>query len=52
VKTLFAGFRQAGDYSVSWNGRDERGEQVANGIYFYRIKSAKGQNSHKTILIR
>ena len=34
------------------NGRDERGEQVANGIYFYRIKSAKGQSSHKTILIR
>ncbi len=29
----------AGEYSVSWNGRDENNHDVAAGIYFYRLKT-------------
>ena len=26
-----------GDYSEVWDGRNEQGELVANGVYFYRL---------------
>jgi flagellar hook assembly protein FlgD len=52
VKSLFNGYQQAGEHSQSWNGRDEQGQAVANGIYFYRITGSKHDSAHKTILIR
>lgn len=30
-------FRQAGDWAETWDGRNDLGERVANGVYFYRI---------------
>jgi hypothetical protein len=27
----------AGEYAETWNGRNSRGEVVANGVYFYRL---------------
>jgi hypothetical protein len=27
----------AGEYAETWNGRNHRGEVVANGVYFYRL---------------
>lgn len=29
--------RPAGDFSEAWNGRNDRGDVVANGVYFYRL---------------
>ena len=29
----------AGDYSVKWNGRNENGQGVASGVYFYELKA-------------
>lgn len=34
----------AGDYAEVWNGRNELGEIVANGVYFYKIK-LQGQSA-------
>lgn len=38
VRLLAAGRQNAGDHTVSWDGRDERGAMVPGGIYFYRLK--------------
>jgi len=38
VKTIIQNAaRSAGDKFESWNGRDENGNIVPNGVYFYRI---------------
>ena len=42
VRELASGVREAGRYDVQWNGRDSRGNKVAAGVYFYRLK-ADGQ---------
>jgi hypothetical protein len=48
----------AGDLTVGtravfpWDGRDERGQAVAPGIYFYRVQSAAAQAWGKIVLSR
>jgi hypothetical protein len=33
------GERDAGYYTMSWDRKDERGIELSNGIYFYRLVS-------------
>jgi|GEM_PF-6322410 len=40
VKTLVDEELQAGYKQVTWDGRDQRGNTVSTGVYFYRIKAA------------
>lgn len=39
VKTLIDEFHTHETYTKIWDGLDERGQKVAAGIYFYRLKS-------------
>ncbi|MBN2417045.1 hypothetical protein JXO52_14490 [bacterium] len=40
VRNLVSGAqRDAGDRSEAWNGRNDLGDLVANGVYFYRIET-------------
>jgi len=41
VATLVNEEQQPGHYSVVWNGYNDRGEQVAGGVYFYRLKAGE-----------
>jgi hypothetical protein len=53
VKTLFDGPALAGRYTMSWQGMDELGSQVATGIYFVRLLTGQGiQKTRKMLLIR
>jgi outer membrane protein assembly factor BamB len=57
IRTLVAGEKKAGIYSISWSGRDSHGKKAASGIYFYRIVTRIGQASDftstkKLILLR
>jgi WD40 repeat protein len=38
VRTLVRGVHQPGRYSVVWDGRDQDGQEVASGIYLYRLE--------------
>ena len=46
VRKLVRGLKPAGIHKVLWNGRDESGDAVGSGMYFYRIsfKTKKGQS--------
>ena len=44
VATLAEGFYAAGNYAATWDGRNARGEQVATGVYIYRVQA--GANVH------
>jgi hypothetical protein len=37
IRTLVSDYRYPGEYRVMWDGRDDKGEAVASGIYFYRM---------------
>lgn len=39
VKRLVNQAKPAGSYTVTWDGRDEGGQFVATGIYFYRMQA-------------
>lgn len=42
----------AGLYEYDWNGTDSRGNQVANGVYFYRLKSEGRIATKKMVFMR
>ena len=52
VKTLVNANMKPGVYSVIWNGKDEQGNKVASGVYFYTIKSERNApNVQKKMLM-
>ena len=40
VRSLLNEARGAGNHAVRWDARDDRGQQVSTGVYFYRIEVA------------
>ena len=43
---------KCGMNSMVWDGKDENGEPVANGIYFYKLSTDKKSITKKMILLR
>ena len=52
VKTLLTGPVAGGRHEVVWNGTNNRGEQVASGVYFTRFVSGGYKSVKKMILLR
>jgi len=52
VKTLVNEFKEAGDHSVNWEGKDDQNRSVASGIYFYKMRSNRGSDTRKMILMK
>lgn len=52
VRTLAYGHMAAGRHSVSWNGADDAGRQVASGTYFYRLNAGSTFETRKMMLIK
>lgn len=52
VKTLVNNFQTVGYETVSWDGKDDSGKEVASGIYFYRLKAGDYNNSRKMVLMK
>ncbi|MBL7959831.1 T9SS type A sorting domain-containing protein [bacterium] len=52
VRQLFHGKQGAGQQRVLWDGRDERGKELASGIYIYRLDAGKVSKTKKMILVK
>jgi len=52
IRTLVDELQQAGIHKVIWDGRNDKGKQVTNGIYFYTIISFQLVESEKMLLLR
>jgi len=52
VRRLIAGAEASGRHSVTWNGLNDAGKEVASGIYFCRVKNGAAESSAKMLLIR
>jgi len=44
--------QKAGSYSVTWDGRDQAGNFVASGIYFYRLNADNLTMSKKMLMLK
>jgi hypothetical protein len=52
VKTLVRQTQAPGYKSVRWNGRNDMGQQVSAGMYFYRIQAGSFSKVQKMVLLK
>ena len=57
VRHLDLGFQQAGYYigksrAAYWDGRNDLGERLASGVYFYQLRTGKSSESIRKMVIR
>jgi len=52
VSTLLEGSLPAGDHEVMWRGKDKHGNEVASGVYFYRLEVDNVQRTRSMVLVR
>jgi hypothetical protein len=52
VVTLVDGIREAGAYSVTWDGTTSTGDKAASGIYFYRLKTDEFTETKKMMMLK
>ncbi len=41
-----------GSYTIHWDGRDNHGEHVPSGVYFYRLDSKDYRSTRRMLLVR
>jgi hypothetical protein len=57
VRSLNLGHREAGFYvskesAAYWNGKNDSGEQVASGVYFYQIKAGDFNAAKRLVILK
>lgn len=52
VRVVEKRHREAGRYTVPWDGRDASGSEVASGVYLYRLKAGGMEEKRKLVLFR
>jgi len=52
VKQMKYQNQPAGAYEVDWDGKNENGEDVSSGVYFYRIKTNNNMLTRALLLLR
>ena len=52
VRTLVNRHTTAGHHTVTWNGRDDRGNAVASGVYLYRLVTGDKVMVKRMTLVR
>jgi hypothetical protein len=52
VRTLVNDHRDAGRYTVLWDGRDDAGHMVGSGVYFYQIQAGTFTKTAKMVFLK
>lgn len=52
VRELINESRSAGYHTALWNGKNDLGQEVASGLYIYRLETVKGAESRKMLLVK
>ena len=50
VRTLADGVMRPGRYNLSWRGTDDRGRELARGVYFCRFSAGDYRSTEKLVL--
>lgn len=52
VRTVIDKQLAAGSYTLEWDGRDEVGQAVSTGVYFYRLEAGEYVATRKMLLLK
>jgi hypothetical protein len=52
VTELVNNYQAAGTYEVTWNGKNDLGQQVASGTYIYNVKAGNFVQTKKMVLLK
>ena len=52
VRTVVGSFQQAGEHFAVWDAKDDEGDSVSSGIYFYRLQAGDISLQKKMVLVR
>ena len=52
VRTLVNGRKEAGDYVAIWDGRNDSGESLASGVYYYELRVGATAEARKAVLLK
>jgi hypothetical protein len=52
VRTLVDQSQQAGRYAITWDGRNEQGQNVASGTFIYQLRAGNFVQTHRMALVR
>jgi len=52
VAVLAQGRREAGTYALRWDGRDDRGQELASGVFLYQLRAGERTESRKLVLLQ
>jgi flagellar hook assembly protein FlgD len=52
IATLVDQVHSMGTYSVQWNGKDDTGQEVASGVYLYRLQTNQFVQVKELVLLR
>ncbi|MFQ5600819.1 MAG: PKD domain-containing protein [Candidatus Krumholzibacteriia bacterium] len=52
VRTLLSGHVDPGVHTISWNGRNDAGLRVANGVYLSRLDTPRGSLTRKMFYVK
>ena len=52
VRILVRKMQPAGNYNVTWDGKDDQGNPVSSGVYVYHLKYGEKQQARKLLLLR
>jgi hypothetical protein len=52
VRELVNTRQSSGSYTIIWDGKDNSGEEVSSGIYFYQLRAGHYKQTRKLVLLR
>ncbi len=52
VRTLVSEQVPAGEHVIAWDGRDDRGNTVASGVYLYKLSTGNAFETRRMVLVK
>ena len=52
VRTIVNDYKAIGKHVIQWNGKDNQGQTVSGGVYFYKLMAGDFTQTKKMILLK